>query len=260
MTQSPPLADTPVGNAQPLVATGRYSLFVASTPADVAAVQRLRYVVFAEELGARLHGSLPGRDIDEFDEFCDHLLIRDDATGEVVSTYRMLPPDRAARAGRLYSETNFDLTALAPLRPALVEAGRACVHPEHRTGTVVGLMWAGIARYMVHSGHQYLAGCATVPLRDGGGQAAGVWDLVRAKHYAQEEHWVHPRQEWRAEDVTRPARITVPPLLKGYLRLGAQVCGRPAHDPDFDGADLFVLLSLERVDQRYLRFFLGEPA
>ncbi|GAB2968085.1 GNAT family N-acetyltransferase [Saccharothrix stipae] len=259
MTQSPP-AGIAAGHARPLVATGRYSLVVANTPADVDDVQRLRYRVFAEELGARLHGSRPGRDVDEFDEFCDHLLIRECATGEAVSTYRMLPPDRATRAGRLYSETNFDLTALDPLRPALVEAGRACVHPEHRTGTVVGLMWAGIARYMFHSGHRYLAGCATVPLGDGGGQAAGVWDLVRAKHYAPDEHRVHPRREWQVEDITRHTRIAVPPLLKGYLRLGARVCGRPAHDPDFDGADLFVLLSLAHVDQRYLRFFLGEPA
>jgi putative hemolysin len=208
-------------------------------------------------MGATLNSLEPGLDVDEFDEFCDHLVVRDDNTGEIVGTYRMLPPERAARAGLLYSDTEFDLSALSRLRGSLVETGRSCVHPDHRGGGVVSLVWAGIARYMLLAGHRYLAGCASVPLADGGSFAAGVWDVVRRKNYAPEDERVEPLHPWDFEGVPRPDRAVLPPLLKGYLRLGANVCGPPAHDPDFGVADFFVLLDLQRVDERYLKFFLG---
>src|ERR687888_1689336 len=107
----------------------RYSFLVARRDDEIQAAQRLRHQVFAGEMGATLHTPVPGLDIDFFDEFCDHLVVRDDLTGEIVGTYRMLPPERAREAGGLYSETEFDLSAIAPLRVALVETGRSCVHP-----------------------------------------------------------------------------------------------------------------------------------
>lgn len=220
------------------------------------AAQRLRYRVFAEEMGATVQGR-PGIETDDFDDFCDHLIVRDDRTGEVVGTYRMLSPNRASAAGKLYSETEFDLESLRPLRPALVETGRSCVHRDHRSGAVVSLVWAGIARYMLLHGHTWLAGCASVPLDDGGLMAAKVWDTVSAKHHAPEEYRVRPYRPWDPDPVSRSCRGPLPPLLKGYLRLGAWVCGPPAHDPDFDVADFFVLLNFHEIDDRYLRFFLG---
>lgn len=238
-------------------ASPRYSLRVARGSDEVVAAQRLRHHVFAGEMGARLASPFEGLDIDPFDTFCDHLIVRDDVSEQVVGTYRMLPPDRAAFAGGLYADTEFDLTALDPLRDSLVETGRSCVHPDHRSGAVVSLVWAGIARYMLLSGHRYLVGCASVPLADGGALAAGVWDTVRAKHYAPGDRRVTPLHSWDPSDVARPDRPTLPPLLRGYLRLGARVCGPPAHDPDFGVADFFVLLDLHHLNDRYLRFFLG---
>ncbi|MGP4018001.1 GNAT family N-acetyltransferase [Saccharopolyspora sp. 5N708] len=239
-------------------ADAHYSLLVARDSDEVHAAQRLRYQVFAEEMGATVSGREFGIDRDSFDEHCDHLIVRDDRTGAVVGTYRMLPPDRAKAAGMLYSETEFDLSALDSLRPALVETGRSCVHRDHRNGAVVSLVWTGIARYMLLHGHTMLAGCASVSLADGGVQASHVWHTVSAKHYAPEEHRVLPYRPW--EPFEAAGRAVIPPLLKGYLRLGAQVCGRPAHDPDFGVADFFVLLDINRADQRYLRFFLGDSA
>jgi putative hemolysin len=253
MTTSQLLAST----AQPGIDAPHYSFLVARGSSEIQAAQRLRHRVFAEELGATLHSSVPGLDIDSFDEFCDHLVVREDTTGEIVGTYRMLPPDRAAEAGKLYSETEFDLSAIAPLRAALVETGRSCVHPDHRSGAVVSLVWAGIGRYMLLSGHRWLAGCASVPLADGGSFANGVWNVVRDKHYSPPEYRVKPLVPWETGIVAPPARQVLPPLLKGYLRLGAWVCGPPALDADFGVADLFVLLGLDRVDERYLRYFLG---
>jgi len=232
----------------------RYSLLVARESEEVAAAQRLRHQIFAGELGAKLHGP-PGMDVDAFDEHCDHLLVREDGSGEIVGCYRMLPP---GRAGGLYSEREFDLSALAPLRPALVETGRSCVHPEHRSGAVMSLMWAGIARYMTLTGHQYLTGCSSVPLADGGSLARGVWDVVSAKHFSPPHYRVRPLLPWDPDGAVAPPRPVLPPLLRGYLRLGAWVCGRPAFDPDFACADLLVLLPMERIDRRYLRFLLGE--
>jgi putative hemolysin len=236
--------------------TRGYSLLIADDADQVAAAQRLRHRVFATELGARLAPGTPGLDVDDLDPYCDHLVVRDDETGEVVGTYRMLTPARAAAAGRRYGDGEFDLSRLAPLRDQLVETGRSCVHPEHRTGAVVNLMWAGIARYLHLHNLRWLGGCASVPLADGGHTAAGVRALAFAKHLAPPTLRVTPRNPW-----TGPAapegRTAVPPLLRGYLRLGSWVCGEPAHDPDFGVADFYVLLSTDRMDPRYRRHFLG---
>src|SRR6266545_4243825 len=195
-----------------LATTARYTLLVASEGAQVRAAQRLRHQVFADELGATLHPAEPGLDVEELDRFCDHLVIRLEDTGEVVGTYRMLPPERAALAGRLYSDGEFDLAGLAPLRPALVETGRSCVHPDHRSGAVINLMWAGIARYMHLHGYRWLGGCASVPLADGGETAAGVWELAQRKHLAPQAWRVRPHNPWPVRPVV--AKPNVPPLLK----------------------------------------------
>lgn len=255
MTQTQLLVTTPRA-AEASADAPRYSLLLVRDSDEVTAAQRLRYQVFAEEQGATVTGP-PGLDADRFDEYCDHLVVRDDRTGQVVGCYRMLPPDRARAAGRLYADGEFDLTAIDPLRDRLVETGRSCVHPDHRTGAVMSLMWTGICRYLLLSGHRHLAGCASVSLAGGGQFARGVWDLVRAKHLSPPEYRVRPWRPWDHTSAEPPQRATLPPLLRGYLRLGSWVCGEPAHDPDFGVADLFVLLSLDRVDQRYLRFFLG---
>ncbi|HWS32017.1 MAG TPA: GNAT family N-acyltransferase [Actinoplanes sp.] len=238
--------------------TSGYTLLLADDRSQVAAAQRLRHDVFAGELGARLPGAAEGVDADEFDEFCDHLLVRDDATGEVVGTYRMMPPRAAELAGRRYADAEFDLSALRPLRDHLVEIGRSCVHPDHRSGAVVNLMWAGIARYLHLNNLRWLGGCASVPLGDGGALAAGVRARVNGRHLSPPALRVRPRKPWvPSDDLVADPKAAVPALLKGYLRLGSWVCGEPAYDADFDCADFYVLFSMDRLDPRYRRHFLG---
>ncbi|GLY98929.1 GNAT family N-acyltransferase [Actinoplanes sp. NBRC 103695] len=240
--------------------TSGYTLLIADSADQVEAAQRLRHDVFAGELGARLHGAVDGRDIDEFDDHCDHLIVREDATRRVVGTYRMLPPAAAERAGRRYADGEFDMSRLSPLRDQLVETGRSCVHPDHRGGAVVNLMWAGIARYLHLKNLRWLGGCASIPLDDGGALAAGVWDRVSAKHLSPPALRVVPRNPWLTpESPAGDKSVRVPPLLRGYLRLGSWVCGEPAYDPDFGCADLYVLFSMDRMDPRYRRHFLGVP-
>ena len=251
-----------------------YSILIASTTDEIHAAQRLRHDVFAVEMGARLHTSEPRLDVDEFDEYCDHLVVREDRTGTTVGTYRMLPPHKAP--GRLYSDGEFDLAPLAPLRDVIVETGRSCVHADHRGGAVINLMWTGIARYLHLHGRRWLAGCASVPLGDGGFAARAVWAVASAGHLAPPLLRVAPLSPYPLSPYPlspyplsphpvvptppvsrRDLLAAVPPLLRGYLRLGAWIGGEPAHDEDFGVADFFVLLSVDRVDPRYLRHFLG---
>jgi putative hemolysin len=243
----------------------RYTLLLSTDPALIDAAQRLRHDVFTSEPGFSVSGASPGfeagRDADRFDEFCDHLLVREDNTGELVGCYRMLPPPGAIAAGSLYTATEFDVTGLDSLRPSLVEMGRAVVRDDHRNGGVVLLMWAGILAYLDRCGYDYVSGCVSVPVADlsqqPGSQIRGVRDFVRRRHSAPTEYTVYPYRPVTVDgksldDIDPPARVSVPPLMRGYLRLGAQVCGEPAHDPDFGVGDFPALLDKRKADTRYL--------
>jgi putative hemolysin len=232
----------------------RLRVFLAHTQADVEDAQRLRYAVFAGEMGANLDASTPGLDLDEFDRHCEHLLVRDEDSRSVVGTYRILAPHRQAQIGRLYADSEFDLSPLNHLRPSLVEVGRSCVHPEYRTGPTILLLWAGLAKFMRNSGYGHLIGCASVSLADGGKQAAALRDQL-LPHLADSKHRVVPRLAFPHERIAHPAAVELPPLIKGYLRLGAKVCGEPAWDPDFNTADFLIWLSLENMRPRYARHF-----
>jgi putative hemolysin len=241
--------------------TPRYTLLLSTDPALIDAAQRLRHDVFTSEPGFELAGAIDGRDADRFDEYCDHLLVREDNSGELVGCYRMLPPPGAIAAGGLYTATEFDVEGIDPLRPSLVEMGRAVVREDHRNGGVVLLMWAGILAYLDRCGYDYVAGCVSVPVQgcEGdapGSQIRGVRDFVRRRHAAP--YTVHPYRpviidRSGLDDIDPPARVSVPPLMRGYLRLGAQVCGEPAHDPDFGVGDFPALLDKRQADVRYLR-------
>ncbi|MEU0494209.1 GNAT family N-acyltransferase [Mycobacterium sp. NPDC006124] len=250
-------ADQPTAGSS----TPRYTLLLSSDPTLVADAQRLRHEVFTSEPGFELVGGLDGRDADRFDEYCDHLLVREDQSGELVGCYRMLPPPGAIAAGGLYSATEFDVTELDPLRPSLVEMGRAVVRQDHRNGGVVLLMWAGILAYLDRSDYDYVTGCVSVPVRGTpdevpGAQIRGVRDFVRKRHaspFAVRPHRPVVLDGRGLDDIEPPARPALPALMRGYLRLGAQVCGDPAHDPDFGVGDFPALLDKRHADVRYLQ-------
>ncbi len=217
--------------------------------------QRLRWKVFADELGARLNTTLPGHDVDLFDPYCDHLLVRDDE-GQLVGTYRVLPPHQAKRVGGLYAETEFDLTRLIHLRSRLLELGRACVHRDHRNGAVIMALWAGLAEYMQRHGLDAMIGCTSVSMRDGGHYAASLWARLRRTHLAPIEDHLLPRLPLPVDSLRQDLPAEAPALLKGYLRVGARICAAPAWDPDFNTADFPLLLRLRDVNPRYARHFL----
>jgi putative hemolysin len=236
------------------------SLHLATTPAEVLEAQRLRYKVFAEELGAQLASREEGIDRDMFDPYCDHLLVREADGGEVVGTYRILTSSQARRLGGFYSEEEFDLIRLGPLRDRLLEVGRSCVHPDYRDGATIAMLWAGLSRYMRSSGHDHVMGCASIGMADGGHAAASLYNSLRRTALCPIEYRVFPRCALPLEALDQDRASVAPPLIKGYLRLGAYVCGEPAWDPDFGTADLLMMLPVANLNPRYARHFLkNEP-
>jgi putative hemolysin len=231
----------------------RLGVSIARSALAVEDAQRLRYKVFAEELGADI-GDAGGLDVDEFDAHCDHIVVRDEESLRVVGTYRVLPPHRARQLGRLYSESEFDMHRLDHLRPGMIEVGRSCVHRDYRSGPAILLLWAGLAQYMKKHGYRHLVGCASATLADGGGAAAFARDTTQ-RHLTPPEYRAFPRLAFPHEKIERPVHAELPPLIKGYLKIGARVCGEPAWDPEFNTADFLVLLALEHLNRRYARHF-----
>lgn len=242
--------------------TSRLQIAWARDAAEVNAAQRLRYQVFAQELGARLDtaGAAAGLDADRFDPFCDHLLVRAGPLdgGIVVGTYRVLPPARARAAGGYYTDTEFDLAPLAPLRSRALELGRSCVHPAWRTGSVILAMWSALASYMQRHRLETMIGCASIDMADGGANAAALWRTLRRTHLAAPRWQVTPRLPLPEMGAAGGPAIA-PPLLKGYLRCGARVIGAPAVDAAFGTADLPLMLRMGEMAPRYRRHLLPGP-
>jgi putative hemolysin len=230
---------------------------LAETEKEIEEAQRLRYQVFAEEMGAQLPSAERSLDVDMFDPYCDHLLVRDTRTSQVVGTYRILSPRGARNAGGYYSETEFDLSRLFPLFDDLVEVGRSCVHPDYRNGATIGLLWSGLSRYVRRSSCEYLMGCASIGMQDGGHDAASIFRKLSENKLSPEKWRVFPRQRLPLEDMDAGRDATMPPLVKGYMRLGCYVCGEPAWDPEFNTADLLVLLPMSQMNPRHAKHFFG---
>ena len=228
---------------------------------EVRQAQRLRFDVFAAEMGARLSTTLPGHDIDLFDDYCEHLLVRDVTSQQVIGTYRVLTPAQAKRVGGTYSDNEFDLTRLRSLRPRMVELGRSCVHPDHRHGGVILALWGALADFMVRNQLDTMIGCASIPmLHNGvvsGDAAASIWQQLGPTHMAPIDFRVRPRLPVPVEQLDGSLLIEPPALIKGYLRLGARVLGAPAWDPDFNTADLPMLMRIADLPSRYRKHFLG---
>jgi putative hemolysin len=249
------LGKTPFQSA----AITKISVSWAKNQDEVRQAQRLRYQVFALEMGATLPVTVPGHDIDLFDDYCEHLLVRDDDTAEVIGTYRVLTPTQAKRVGSTYSDTEFDLTRLRSLRDRMVELGRSCVHIDHRHGGVILALWGALAEFMARNHLDTMIGCASIPMQHVGatsGQAAAsIWRQVEQTHLAPIEYRVTPRLALPVDKLDNTLNIEPPALIRGYLRLGAKVLGAPAWDPDFNSADLPMMMRIADLPSRYLKHF-----
>lgn len=235
---------------------GRFSADFSCSRRDIVRAQRLRYRVFSEEYGAAINSPF-GLDRDRFDKHCLHLIVRDNHSGEMVGYTRVLPHERVVRSGGYYSAGEFDLSMLDQLDGRIAEIGRTCIHPDYRNGAVIAVLWSRLAQYMIEADVHHLIGCASVALNEGYDIAAIV-QRTRDKHLSASDRRVQPRQPLQSlpGGVNEHSSVRMPPLLKAYLRMGAQVCGEPCWDPEFNCLDFFILLSLERLPQRYVQHFL----
>jgi putative hemolysin len=227
----------------------RFRVAFARDASDVLEAQRLRWRVYRESL----HADLPagGVDADDFDRFCDHLLVRDSDTDAIVGTYRILTPERARQAGGYYSETEFDIGRIVSQGARVAEVGRACVHPAYRTGGVITLLLAGLTAHLVEHACEYVIGCASVSLADGAGRAASICRRLTRDHASPVEWQAFPRARFPFESIAADDAAPLPPLIKAYLRLGATVCSEPAWDEQFKTADLLLILAMARMAPRY---------
>lgn len=234
----------------------RLQVKLAHTEEEVLATQRLRYRVFAEEMGAEVHTSAPEVEADDYDPYCQHLLVQDATTGRVVSSTRILTRQMVRRAGGFYSESEFDMGGILGLPGNFMEIGRTCVDPDFRSGAAIGMLWAGLAQFIELNQIDYLIGCASIPMTDGGALAHGIMDRLREHHMAPDHLRVTPYRPLPPATGSGGASPAMPPLLKAYLRVGAWACGEPCWDPDFQVADVFILLDVDNLQQRYVRHFL----
>lgn len=231
-------------------------------PKQVEAAQRLRYRVFSEEYGSDLGAEVAGIDADAYDAVCDHLIVTDTETGELVATTRILHQANTGPVGGFYSAGEFNLSELEKLPGTVAELGRTCVHPDYRNGGTITLLWSAVADYLVSQDVDYMIGCASIGMSDGGLKAWRIASHLQQEYLADERFRVSPLRELphltHASIGERP--VDVPPLIRAYMRLGARVCGEPCWDPEFRCADLLVLLEVNKLAARYSRHFLGKAS
>lgn len=245
-------------------------LRLANSAADVRAAQKLRWEIFYEECGARAlpDSAAHGLDIDRYDDFCDHLLVIEDSpSGEqVVGTYRLLRESVARRHGGFYTSSEYDLTPLIRQSESngleLLELGRSCVRPAHRNSGTIALLWRGIADYLVQHRLGLMIGCASFAGTDAGTHQAALsylWHSHLAP--ADQRPSVHPSHRADVELLPigsydpRLAFRELPPLIKGYLRVGAMVGDGAFVDRAFNTVDICMVMPVKRIAQRYATRF-----
>lgn len=248
-------------------------LRVAESAAEIEAAQALRYRVFYEELNAKPTQEMSAlrRDFDSFDPFCDHLIIIDRDKGEgaagIIATYRLMRREQAGRRGQFYSIDEYDISALVNYRGGILELGRSCVDPAYRTKAAMNLMWKGIADYILHYNIGVLFGCASFPGTD-------PIEHKVALSYLYHRHLAPPEYRARAlpsryvsmnmmpisEIDEKRAFMTLPPLIKGYLRLGGFVGDGAVVDPQFGTVDVSVVVVHDLITDKYTKHYRDHPA
>ena len=264
-TPGRPVADDVLGRI------GHLETRLARNEAEIDAAQAVRYRVFVEEMQAQLppEAMRRQRDIDHWDSICDHLLVLDrsiegDSRDQIVGTYRLLRQEVAMANGGFYSASEFDIGSLLARHPdkRFMELGRSCVLPNYRTKRTVELLWQGNWAYSLKHGMGAMFGCASFP---------GVQPESHALALSFLYHNVLARDEWAVEALphlarnidlmpveavnSRKALMALPPLIKGYLRLGAMVGGSAVVDRAFNTTDVLIVLPIASISDRYVNYY-----
>ncbi|MBB6147101.1 putative hemolysin [Silvibacterium bohemicum] len=244
------------------IETGKYQIRVAQSLAERESACRLRFKVFNIELGEGLSSSYStGMDQDEFDLFCDHLIVEDRSRGEIVGTYRMQSGAMAKRNIGYYSAQEFDFTPYERIRSEVLELGRASIDRDHRSSEVLNLLWRGIAQYAKFYGLRYLIGCSSLNSEDPQsgwtvfGQLSSFLVAPELRTVPTSSYALPPAST-SSETLISEMPIKVPKLLKTYIGVGARICGTPAWDRAFKTIDFLTLLDLAQLSPAARNRFL----
>lgn len=238
-----------------------FEVKIATEPSEIEQAQRLRFQVFNLELNKGLKASYErGLDLDEFDSFCDHLIVRDLKSGDVVGTYRMLRGSRARQKIGFYSEREFDLSGIKRLDGELMELGRSCARKDFRDRALIPLMWEAITEQVRKYNVRYVFGCGSLYSTETA-EVSAVYALLKRRYHAPDQFRVRPVARCRFPGLNDNLAVTdeqtvfqkLPGLIKGYLRAGAVVCGPPALDDEFGTTDFFLLLDVTSLNEEYLK-------
>jgi putative hemolysin len=238
-----------------------FEVKIATEPSEIEQAQRLRFQVFNLELNRGLKSSYAhGLDVDEFDPYCDHLLVRDLKSGDVVGTYRLLRRSQARQHIGFYSEKEFDLSRIKLLDGELMELGRSCARKDFRDRALIPLMWDAIAEQVKKYQVRYLFGCGSLYTTEVG-EVSAMFSMLKSKYYGPDAYRVFPVDECKFKELNDAVSISdeqalfqkLPSLIKGYLRIGSLVCGPPALDAEFGTADFFLLLDFGSLKEGYLK-------
>lgn len=250
---------------------GTMEVCLAQTEAEIVSAQQLRFKVFFDELGAKGSASLEQRDADRFDPVCDHLLVYDTSIigpkhKQIVGTYRLMRSEVARKTGGFYSASEYTIDNLVAARPQMhfLELGRSCVLPEYRSKRTVELLWQGIWSYCRYHSIDVMFGCAsfqgTVPAAHAlplsflhhNCRATPDWDVKALPSLYQ------PMDLVPSEAVNpKVALFAMPPLIKGYLRLGAMIGDGAVVDNDFGTTDVLIILPVSRISSRYVSHYIS---
>lgn len=244
--------------ADPLLTeTSLFRISLAQSPENLIECQRLRYEVFNIELGEGLSTSdRSGLDIDPFDSFCDHLMVRDLETGKLVGTYRLQTGEVARRNLGYYGNQLFDFSVYEPIRKELLELGRACVHIDYRNIMVLHALWKGIAVYATRNDSRYLMGCSSISSQDENDGVA-MYESLKEKYLVEPSLRTTPQPGHDCRANGTPVVAQRPPrLFRAYLEISGRICGPPAIDREFKTIDFLTLVDLANLPDRVrIRFF-----
>jgi putative hemolysin len=263
------LLGPPISNAEIVkVVAGDFEVRLAQTAAEIDAAQALRYRIFYEEMAAKPTPDMAAsrRDYDQFDTVCDHLLVLDRRRGEgpegIVGTYRLIRRSAAAKLGAFYSASEYDITPMLEYPGEVLELGRSCIARDARNTATMQMLWRGIALYAYHYDIKVMFGCASFPGTDPA-QHAQAMSYLYHHHLAPAE--IRPRAlptRYVKMDMLPPdgyeprkAMARVPPLIKGYLRLGGYVGDGAVIDQQFNTTDVFIIVKTELVTEKYIRHY-----
>ena len=247
------------------MSAGPLEVRLATSNAEVAEAQKLRYQVFYEELSAKPSAEVAreGRDFDRFDNFADHLIVLDHSGSRpdrIVGVYRLLRRDMAAKAGQFYTQDEFSIRKLLRGGRQILELGRSCVHPDYRNGAVMNLMWRALAHYVAMHDVKILFGCASFLGADPKQHALAL-SYLHHRHLAPppmrpkalRKRYVKMDRIPETKIDEKEAQAALPPLLRGYLRLGGVIGDGAVIDAAFDTVDVCIVVRTDRLAEDYAR-------